>query len=1074
MLGKNIIKTDKQILIWTLILFSLGALLPLSAQNEDIYIDPNKSDPTLRRDLIVSGNQVTTDITNYGTIAKGNDSDVASGGGGVWPRGTGHDHIHEMTGFIAARVRDNNGNYTYIISDGYRDPGGSGAEIDPVTNILYKFHPLPGYFNPEKGQDEIANSLNPNSWPASWPGKEASWDGKWNGYFGLNQFNATQEALYVMDDVYNKEFNFTPFQNDPSRGGLGVQIETRVFQWAHPLAKDILFIHFQVSNAGDYDYNYTVDSIFFGGYGDIGIGGRGTTDDDAAFSKEQDMVYGWDHDNIGVWNKFRDIPPGYIGWKFLESPGISDDGIDNDDDGLVDESRDNDAGMLVFGPIGKYGDPKEHWSGDEDGDWNPATDDVGRDGAGPLDEGYPGPDEGESNGRPDQGEPNFGKLDNDESDQVGLTSFTAPLFGTIAISDEQAMWQVIRPGYFTIPQQNVNQYWIFASGPFNLTSRKTERFSTCWVFGFDEKALFQTAEVSQRIYDADYRFAREPRMPVLKATAGDGKVILVWDDKAEQSRDPIYGYDFEGYRILKSTEPFFLEPGKITDARGNPVFSKPIAQFDLINGLVGPHPLQYGQEIGAPNGSHFYMGDDTGLQHYYIDTDVINGRTYYYMITAYDRGYDLDFYERGLADSPNLFPITPSESIGSITVVGGEVVRMDVNTAIATPNPMPSNLSEGNANVEKMLERTAGKSNGHITIDIVGSELLKDADYKVGFVSQTVDFPVTYETRSYHLINMTTGDTVLSQPVPINLNTGAYLTRWTQEILDEGFVLHFKNRYPDADSVALNAGWVPGSLCNMIVEVRPEDPVRPVLEPISFVIEFGDANSVLDTAYLSKTGTRKSPANFKVYDYDTGAKLEFMIYERVRNDTVRINSDNEGISLLFKKTPDASRFSGSWLVTFKAPLDENGLPLPDSLWIFPQAGDQFLVKNSIPFSSNDAYEFKTFQQKINQQVEDNILKKIRVVPNPYVASSILEGQPFQRGRGERFIRFINTPANCTIRIFTVNGDLVKTLHSENPMDGFIRWDLTTKDNLEVAFGLYIYHVEAPGIGEHIGKFAIIN
>jgi hypothetical protein len=40
--------------------------------------------------------------------------------------------------------------------------------------------------------------------------------------------------------------------------------------------------------------------------------------------------------------------------------------------------------------------------------------------------------------------------------------------------------------------------------------------------------------------------------------------------------------------------------------------------------------------------------------------------------------------------------------------------------------------------------------------------------------------------------------------------------------------------------------------------------------------------------------------------------------------------------------------------------------------------------------------------------------------------------------------------------------------------GSAKWDLKSLDNLEVAFGLYIYHVDAPGIGKKVGKFAIVN
>ena len=48
--------------------------------------------------------------------------------------------------------------------------------------------------------------------------------------------------------------------------------------------------------------------------------------------------------------------------------------------------------------------------------------DVGKDGVGPLDRQYNGPDEGEGDGLPTHGEPNFDETDKDESDQIGLTS----------------------------------------------------------------------------------------------------------------------------------------------------------------------------------------------------------------------------------------------------------------------------------------------------------------------------------------------------------------------------------------------------------------------------------------------------------------------------------------------------------------------------------------------------------------------------------------------------------------------------------------------------------------------------
>jgi hypothetical protein len=51
---------------------------------------------------------------------------------------------------------------------------------------------------------------------------------------------------------------------------------------------------------------------------------------------------------------------------------------------------------------------------------------------------------------------------------------------------------------------------------------------------------------------------------------------------------------------------------------------------------------------------------------------------------------------------------------------------------------------------------------------------------------------------------------------------------------------------------------------------------------------------------------------------------------------------------------------------------------------------------------------------------------------------------------------------------------VQTLYQDGSTTGVVPWNLRTKDNLDVAPGLYIYHVDAGDLGTHIDKFAIIK
>lgn len=70
--------------------------------------------------------------------------------------------------------------------------------------------------------------------------------------------------------------------------------------------------------------------------------------------------------------------------------------------------------------------------------------------------------------------------------------------------------------------------------------------------------------------------------------------------------------------------------------------------------------------------------------------------------------------------------------------------------------------------------------------------------------------------------------------------------------------------------------------------------------------------------------------------------------------------------------------------------------------------------------------------------------------------------------------FANVPPQCTIRIYTLAGELVDVIHHDSSIDdGKVFWDLRSKDNMNIAYGLYLFHVESPE-GDFTGKFAVIK
>lgn len=111
-------------------------------------------------------------------------------------------------------------------------------------------------------------------------------------------------------------------------------------------------------------------------------------------------------------------------------------------------------------------------------------------------------------------------------------------------------------------------------------------------------------------------------------------------------------------------------------------------------------------------------------------------------------------------------------------------------------------------------------------------------------------------------------------------------------------------------------------------------------------------------------------------------------------------------------------------------------------------------------------------QVIPLPLAGSVMDDISVVPNPYKGSADWEEWT---GSGTRLgkIYFMNLPEKCTVRIYTIAGDLVRTMEHNDVTFGALGWDLTGEAGVQVASGIYVYHVDAPDYGEKIGKFAVL-
>jgi hypothetical protein len=94
----------------------------------------------------------------------------------------------------------------------------------------------------------------------------------------------------------------------------------------------------------------------------------------------------------------------------------------------------------------------------------------------------------------------------------------------------------------------------------------------------------------------------------------------------------------------------------------------------------------------------------------------------------------------------------------------------------------------------------------------------------------------------------------------------------------------------------------------------------------------------------------------------------------------------------------------------------------------------------------------------------NALDLIRIVPNPYLAYSA-----YEQSQLDTRVRITNLPQKVKIKIFTLSGHLVRTLDKDDPTT-VIDWDLRNRAGVPVASGVYIFHIDAPGIGEKVLKW----
>ncbi len=722
---------------------------------------------------------------------------------------------------------------------------------------------------------------------------------------------------------------------------------------------------------------------------------------------------------------------------------------------------------------------------DNDNDWNIFQDDVGLDGAEET------VDQGEGDGKPSSsfgtdlpGEPNIDKTDVSETDLIGITGalqYPAFSINLSTIKDEALMFRYMRPGYFSLPRRTGEYDLNVSSGYFPLNPGERQRMAVSVAMAGDGitkmddiESAIKKQKQAQIAYESDYRFAQAPLQVSVTAVPGNGKVTLYWDNTAEQSVDNFIkrlplanaeemSHDFEGYRIYRSTDAAMRDPMVITDAEGNSLIRKPIAQFDLVDGLKGYHPVDI-------YGVKFYLGKDSGLQHSFVDSGLTNGQRYFYAVTAYDYGY---------AEAN----IAPTETPIRIDVDDEGNITAGTNVVVVRPRaPVAGYLPPEVAS----FEHTKGTSTGEIGFEIIDPRWIKDGDeYEFTFEDTLIIGKVldVLTTKNFTLTNLTTNKILIDKSTNL-------ATDYEQPLVD-GFRLKFYNE----EKVLVDpekSKWSSSDI--FIYQFSPVQflTVKGVQNPCDYQVIFGDVG--LSTSKDTAISFFKMPSkavNFKILNLAEGGRTVEFAFAEVNGTDGKFSIDPTNANLtdviMFLEPNNKGKLVYTWqlIMNLQPPNGRN-----------PEAGDTLHLNLRKPFLSSDVYRFKMKTETISSELAKDQLSQIRVVPNPYIAAESWEPyNTYSSGRGSREIHFINLPPQCTIRIFNVSGELIDKIEHNSGQDnateitglerltdgsdnglnnGTAIWNLLSKDNLEIAYGVYLYHISAPGIGEKTGTFAIIK
>lgn len=633
------------------------------------------------------------------------------------------------------------------------------------------------------------------------------------------------------------------------------------------------------------------------------------------------------------------------------------------------------------------------------------------------------------------------------------------------------------------------------TGPLSMAVGDTQEVVIALICGLGENHLSSISAMkfydrcAQDAYNQRFDLPRSPQSPKLRCTGQDGMVLLNWGwDVARifATESDQNGYRFEGYNVYQ-----FPHAYSTLDQ------AEKLATFDLVNDVQIIWDKVIDPETGQMIEKPIQVGNNSGIQRTYTVTrdgfsgrSLVNGRDYYFAVSAYNYLSELQEGSPSLESSPEIKigrPQEPDPGMGFSYHIGDSV----------------------------SFEHQ-GKSDGSIQVTIIDPSQPKGHDYLVKFDSLNGDIV-------YHLLDLTADQILLEN-------------RFDQSPAQVNPIIHgfdIKVLWPE------NAGINPNRIG--VAYGEGSQPSQDKLKGWDF---FGklwirgnnlggfalDGGLVNGTDYLGSSVSRDdyvdvelrftksrdpSPENgwqnasvyqideegiarfdgvgeapFQAWDVWNGLQLNVCFFEMDSVLTKRgsLVLSNRQWDLAWNGTEFGQEGGGEVIFIMRSAYMEDPSVIYNDLQYGPTS-DVLYVLHALP-KEDHTYLESSFTISIFATIENGVddtfsfsvktpyyepdqarrdVEEIHVYPNPYYGSN-----PNEQTGVDRFVSFNHLPPKATFRIFDLGGNLVRKLKKDDSSQ-FFRWDLRNHQGLLVASGLYIIHIEMVDLNKtKILKLAVVQ